>query len=222
MAYPTTAELAAGSTVKELTDLEPEQQDALLAEAIQAIERHCRQSFTADGTVEDPVTVTLDGDGGTQVYLPRRLAKLTDLSVSDGGLSVSDVTLSARHDRLHITPEPGASSWATRAIAEATGTVRLLFPAGAGTVEVSGVWGWPDEDYPDAVTTALRLDMEDRALASAHPLSETVRSARALGLGSIAQGALSLDLSDSEPEISTRVRRALRGLRWDIPSGALA
>ena len=222
--YPSTEELVTSSTVSKLTDLTPEQQDALRAEAIGAVERYCRQRFVAIGTEEEPSTVDIDGSGSSELYLPSRLAVLTDLNVSDGSLSVDDVGLNADRDRLNVRSDGSQDTWITRALARERGLpTERVFPLGTGEVEVTGVWGWPDDEFPDDVTTALRFHMEDRALTEAHKLAETVRAARALGVTGVQQGGLSIELGAGEPEISTRVRRLLRDLRWDGgPVGALA
>lgn len=221
--YPSTEELVAASSLSELTSLEAPQQDALRTEAIGAIERHCRQAFLQEGTEEDPVTKVIDGNGGEVLYLPARLAELTEFGVSTGALTASDVALSEKRDRLHLAPESAGSTWATRVIAEARDLDRAVFPAGPGTVEITGVWGWPEADYPAAVTTALRFHMEDRALTEAHKFADTVRSAKALGVDSIQQGNLSLGLGGQEKAVSTRVRRELADLRWPTAgTGALA
>ena len=89
-------------------------------------------------------------------------------------------------------------------------------------MRVTGVWGWAGDEYPEAISTALRFDMEDRALANAHALSDTVRSARALGLAGVNQGGLSIELGNGEPAVSTRVRRLLKDYRWSGGVGALA
>lgn len=219
--YPTTKELVDGSTVEALTSLEEAQQDALREEAIAAVERYCRQSFLQEGTEEDPVERILDGSGSRALYLPKRLITLTDLDAGVTGLAVGDVVLSERRDRLVIADEPSGSTWATRAIAEMTGTRDPIFPSGLAGVRIVGVWGW--EAVPAEVTTALRFDMEDRALAGVHKLADTVQSARALGVASVRQGNLSIDLGGRQPTVSLRVRRALSGLRWSTGgSGALA
>ncbi len=220
--YPSTAELIAASNVSELTDLTEAQQDALRAESILAIEGYCAQSFEVEGTGEEPVQRILDGNGARKIYLPKRLVSLSALSVVGVALAASDVVLSEDHDRLHISDEADSASWLTRAMADITGERESLFTAGVGTVAVSGIWGWADDEFPDAVGTALRYDMEDRALADGHALSETVRSARALGLGGVQQGGLSIDLAAGEPEVSTRVARLLSDYIWQSAAGAVA
>ncbi len=226
MAYPSTADLVAASTVAELTGLEGAQQDALRQEAIDAIEGACRQSFLQEGSKEEPVQRIADGSGSRALYLPKRLIELTELLVPDGGLTASNIVLSEAGDRLHIPAESDGSSWATRVIAEATGRTDPVFPDGYGAVAVTGVWGW--EEVPSAIVTAIRYDMEDRALANQHALAESVRSTRALGVSGIDQGGLSVQLRAREPGVSARVRRVLRtgndgaGYIWHTWTGGLA
>jgi hypothetical protein len=220
--YPSLKDLIDASSVTELTDLTEAQQDALRAESILAIEGYCAQSFDAEGTDKAPVERILDGNGARKIYLPKRLVSLSVLSVVGVALAASDVLLSEDHNRLHISDEADASSWLTRAMADVTGEREALFTAGPGTVAVSGVWGWADAEFPDAIGTALRYDMEDRALAGGHALSETVRSARALGLDGVQQGGLSVDLAPGEPEVSTRVARLLVDYIWQSAAGAVA
>jgi hypothetical protein len=227
--YPTTADLVAASSNAELKALAAPEQDALRAEAILAIEGACRQSFTADGASgsgsgDEFTTLSIDGNGSRTIYLPRRLASLHELVVTDASFGAADVELSDDHSRLNIIDEGGGTNWLTQAGAEFRGRQQALFTAGAGTVQVTGVWGWAEDEFPDAIATALRFDMEDRALANAHALADTVRSARALGLSSINQGGLSAELSNREPAISTRVARILKNaeLIWHGGTGALA
>jgi len=225
--YPTTKELVDASSNAELKALGEAEQDALRAEAILAIEGHCRQSFTAEagsasGSGDEFTTLAIDGTGSRTLYLPRRLASLHDLSVAGAAIDAGDVELNDRHDRLSIIEEGGNTNWLAQAAAEYSERPRALFVAGAGTVQVTGVWGWADDEYPEAITTALRFDMEDRALANGHALADTVRSARALGLSSVNQGGLSIELGKGEPAVSTRVRRLLKGYRWSGAAGALA
>lgn len=224
--YPTTAELVAASTVSELTGLTEAQQDALRQEAIDVIEGVCHQDFLQEGTKAEPVARVIDGPGARELYLPKRLVELTALEVPGGALTITDVTLSEDHARLHVTPESDGSTWATRAVAEMTGRTEPVFPDGPGTVTVTGVWGW--EEVPSAIATAIRLDMEDRALANQHALAESVRSSRALGVSGIDQGGLSVQLRAREPGVSARVRRVLRtgndgaGYIWHRWTGGLA
>ncbi len=230
--YPTTAELVAASTVAALTDLETAQQDALRQEAILTVEGHCAQSFEAEGTEDDPVTKTLDGVGGRTLYLPMRMAKLVSVTPPEGSsLSTGDVTLSDDHDRLAVRSLYGGTNWATQAFAEGYGYRDLRFPSEPASVKVAGVWGWTDDEFPAAIATALRFDMEDRALADAHALSETVRSARALGLTALNQGGLTMQFGQrtgalgavpGEPAVSTRVERLLSGFLWVSMAGSMA
>jgi hypothetical protein len=224
MAYPATADLVSASSVAALAELSTEQQDALRAEAILAIEGHCNQSFLPEGTDEDPVAKTIDSPGGRVLYLPKRLSSLSELAISDSAITTSDVALDDDHGRLNVIDHRSGGSWLTRAEAQMEWP-DLTFPQGSGTAAVSGIWGWADEEYIaelSAITTALRYDMEDRALANAHALSESVRSAKALGLSGVSQGNLSLQLDGREAALSVRVQRLLTDLVWENAGGVLA
>jgi len=222
--YPSTAELVAASSNAALKGLEGSEQDGLRDEAILAIEGACRQSFTVEGTKEEPVTRKVDGTGGDLLYLPKRLVELVSLEVPGGTISADDVELSELRGRLSLPDPRSGTTWLTQAFAEARGLESLAFPSGAAGVEVSGVWGWADDEVPAAVAVALRYDMEDRAVANAHALADTVRSAKGLGVSGLSQGGLSMQLDGREAAVSTRVRRVLAdaALIWHGPVGALA
>lgn len=216
--YPSTAELVAASSVAALTDLDAAQQDALRAEAITAVEAYTGQSFTQEGTTEDPVTKVLDGTGGRTLALPRRLASLATLGVDGAGITVDDVVVSDRGDRLSLRAGPTGGSWADRTVAELEGARSRVFASGPGSVRVSGVWGW--EECPDAVVTALRFHMEDRAAAEAHKLAETVRAARGLGLADVRQGNVTFTLG-AEPLLCARAKREISDYVWRSPIGVV-
>lgn len=221
MGYPTTDELVAASNVVELTSLTGEQQDALRASAIEAVEAFCRQSFEAEPAGE----VTLEGAGTDEIRLGRRLTDPTSITV-DGQLLVAD------DYRLTTTPSgsviklvsPIGGSWLTR-VRRLPGDPGPIFNDGA-TVVVAGAFGWTDAEWTagdvDAVATAIRFDMEDQAQAEAHKLSATVRAARTLGLDNVSQGNVALTLKPGEPGLSVRAQRKLLRYRWTGPVGALA
>lgn len=225
MSYPTTAELVDASSVDELTTLDTPQQDALRDEAIAAVENYCGQSFTQEGTTGSPVTKTLDSPGGDVLGLPRRLASLSSFAFAGTTLDGDSVALSDDHDRLVLSDPRAGGSWLLRVQAQRDAAT-LSFPSGPALAAVAGVWGWTDAEYDaqlDAITTALRFDMEDRALANAHKLSGTVRSARALGLSDVSQGSLSYSFADDQPSVSQRVMRIIpQELIWAPALGALA
>lgn len=228
--YPDAADLVAASTVSELTSLEEAQQDGLRDEAILAVEGVCKQSFTLEGGSgsgsgdDGSVTRAIDGTGGDVLYLPKRLVELTGLEVAGGVIATGDVVLSEKRDRLHLPDPRSGMNWLTQAYAEMTGAEHRAFPTGPGAVSVTGTWGWADEEVPPPIATALRYDMEDRALANAHALADTVRSAKSLGVSALQQGGLSMSLGGREAAVSTRVRRVLANadLIWHGPVGALA
>ncbi len=214
MSYPATTDLIAASSAGELAALTSTQQAALRDEAITLVEEHCGQAFTAEGTVSAPVTKVLDGPGGPVLYLPKRLEALVSLSISGAAIAADDLTLAAGGERLALTGEASVGSYYTRALEIET---RPDFGDGLGSIEISGAWGW--SACPAAVATALRLHMEDRAMADANALAPTIRSVRNLGVGSISQGNLSATLVDEEPLLSARARRQLADLIWEGAGG---
>ena len=222
--YPSTEDLVAASTVAALGDLTGPQQDALRDAAIAAIESYCHQRFLAEGTDNDPVTKRLDGTGTRTLYLPCRIVEITEIESfgTEAGVTLDSVTISDDRSRLTL-PETGAgTTWATRAYADAHGLTEAAFPAGTDNIRVTGIWGWTDDEYDDqldAVTTAIRFDMEDKALAGAHALNDTVRAARTLGLNSVNQGRISLDL-DTEHQLSARVKQQLVPFVFNHAGGA--
>jgi hypothetical protein len=225
--YPSTADLVAASIVPALSELTGAQQDALRAASITAVENYCRQSFTAVGTTNSPVAKKLDGSGSDTLYLPERLAELVSFSVTESdsgyGIEASDVSVSDDRARLSVGATSIGATWADRALADVQGGRNPAFPSGVDNVVVAGVWGWTDAEYAaelSAVTTAIRYDMEDKALAGANHLAETVRSARALGLTSVSQGRLSINLGAMEVDLSVRARRILKDLVFEHVGGA--
>lgn len=227
MGYPTTAELVGGSSVEELTGLSSEEQDALRASAIAAVENFCRQSFA---TAQSD-TIALDGNDLQTLYLPRRLQQLTSIAFNDTDVETDGFALNMARNRLSIREVGSWGTWADKALAELDGVPRTEFPIGNSNVVITGVWGWTDDEYDaelGAVTVALRWDMEDQARVEASKLSSLVETARAQGLASISQGSLSADLSRRAPTISQRVKRVLAGrtpsgekLRWPRAGGVV-
>ena len=158
------------------------------------------------------------------LYLPKRLVELVSIEVSGGVISADDVEVSEKRDRLSLPDPRSGTTWLTQAFAEARGLENRAFPSGPAAVEVSGVWGWADDEVPAAAAVALRYDMEDRAVANAHSLADTVRSAKGLGVSGLSQGSLSMQFDGREAAVSTRVRRVLADAKliWHGPVGALA
>lgn len=215
MAYPDTEDILAGSTVTELTELEEAQADALRLESISAIEAYCRQSFVQEGTSGSPVTKKVSGGGSRTLELPARLSELTAIETIDADLLTSGVELSDSRRVLFVPDRGLGGSWYERAWSEdEAGVTSRFFPSGESNISVSGVWGFSDDEYDDllgAITVALRLDMEDRALAGATKLAPSVNAARSLGLSSIHQGGLDVQLRTAVPGVSERVQRILAG-----------
>jgi hypothetical protein len=211
MAYPTRAELVAASANDQLKALDNAQQDALREMAIISVEGYCGQSFAVEGTAEAPVTRLVAGTGSRELFLPRRLEQLVSISIPSGVITASDVAIDAgEHNRIFLE-RTGSSTWAERALREAG---ELVFPRGADQVTIAGVWGWPD--CPPAVVQALRFDMEDAASAESSELAPSLRAWRKLGMDSMAQGALSVQLADRPLVLSPRAADTLdtAGMVW--------
>lgn len=211
MAYPTRAALVAASSVAELTGLEAPEQDSLWAAAISAVEEFCGQTFGNEDRTE-----IIDGRGASVIYLPARLSRLDSLRVNGQDFATASVVISSERDRLHFNTEY-ALGYYEQAIADASGD---KFPVGFGNIEINGLWGWADDEFPAAVGTALRYDMEDTALADQNSLSATVQAFRKLGLRNISQGNLQAQIT-SAPGLTDRVTRILRPYVWNGQIGAL-
>lgn len=208
--YPDLDTLLAASVSDELLGLEREAQESLYAQAIAAIERHCRQRFTSEGDgSEGPVTRYFDGTGSSTLYFDRRLSSLDSLTMNGSALDPAAYNFGPARNRLSWQAA-AVGTWADRAVAEIEfGRRPTLFEAGQENIAVTGVWGWTDEEFPAEVGTALGLCLEDFAVVEANALRATIDSARMQGVGSISQGTLSLDLSNRERDLSRRVKRVL-------------
>lgn len=211
MPYPTTAELVAASANDQLKALDAAQQDALRSVAITSVEGYTGQSFDVEGSEEAPVTRLVAGTGSRELFLPQRLEQLVSISVPSGVITTSDVVVDAdEHNRVFIA-RTGSSTWVERALRD---SAELTFPRGADQVTIAGVWGWAE--CPDAVVTALRFDMEDAASAESSELAPSLRAWRKLGMGSMAQGPLSVQLADRPLVLSPRAADTLdtAGMVW--------
>lgn len=208
--YPTREDLVAGSTVDELLASSSAQQDAYRALAILTVENYTGQVFLP---FEGEIAV--DGSGGRELYLPRRVEALTDVVVQGTSIDLTDVTISDDGARLSFAPL--STSYAVAAMRE-TSIDSRTFRTGAGTVILSGLFGW--SLVPAAVTEAIRCEMEAEALAKTGPLSGVVGQARRLGLQNIAQGNLRAQVGDPSA-ISPDAARWLTGLVWRGLGGQL-
>ena len=197
MPYPTTAEIIAASTVPELIALTPDQQDALRITSIAAIEDYASQSFGEPfvGSVE------VESVAGDVLSLPRRLRSFESITPTGADPLESDaIAITDNGARLAWRPNIVGVGYYAQALHQVSGCdYPTRFPN--GFVTIVGDWGW--EDPPEAIVTALRFDMEDAALADANALTATVNYARKMGLRSINQGNLAVDLGPM-PTLSPR------------------
>jgi hypothetical protein len=226
MPYPTADELIAGITGRAaeiLAGYTAEQKDALRDSAIDAIERYTRQSFLLDVAVER----ILDGTGTQELWLPARLEELTAIAIAPTGIAIDlpTVTLNENRSRLSFRGYSSAG-WAMKAQAQAWGVPAegRTWPATNDSVHIIGDWGWPE--IPTAVITALRMDIEDAALADDDSLTAMVQALQAQGVKSMRQRNLALELRGGavgdETVVSPRVQRQLAGYVWDHIEGAVA
>lgn len=216
--YPTTAELVEASDNDHLEALTGVQQDGLRTTAITMIEAYAGQKFIAEGTEGAPVTRVLSGTGATELYLPQRLEQLVTLTVVDGSLTAADCELAEEHDHLYIAPT-STSTWVERALRD---TRELVFPRQQrNNIKVAGVWGWAV--CPDTVVQAIRFDMEDAASAGSAEFAPSLQAWRKLGMSSMNQGPLSIQLEDRPLILSPRAADMLdaAGLVWGSIGGVV-
>lgn len=208
--YPSREELVDGSVNEILTEMTEKQQDALREAAIVAVEAYAGQSFQPLGTHLEPVAKVLAGTGATELYLPARLEELVELSMVGGAITAADVVISDDHDRIYLQRN-SVSTWVERALSD---TCQRVFLRGHDTITISGVWGW--SECPDAVVQALRFDMEDAASAGSAELAPSLQAWRKMGLDSMAQGPLSVQLSGRPAVLSPRAADMLDagGMVW--------
>jgi hypothetical protein len=211
VAYPTTEELVAASSVDELAALTVEQQDALRDSAIIAVEEFCGQVFEAfDGTI------TVDGRRSRVLYLPRRLEEMEAITVAGSALATTDVLLTPDGDKLVMNTSPG--NYYERTLRELSGESLYGFDADVQGIAITGTWGW--DEPPAGVVEAIRVDMEETAVADSNALSPTIAAYRKLGLRSISQGNLRAEIGE-EGSVSPRVARLLTPHVWSSGVGQL-
>lgn len=210
--YPSVGELVADSTTEALTSLPYEHQEVLWLAAKLGVEEYTGQTFD----FEEATAKTFNGRGGRTVYLPKRLEALTTLEVSGSGLDETQVVLSPEYDALHVSATAGFGNYYERALWSIQGEPALCFTYGIGTVTVTGDWGW--ETFPTAVRNAMRLDMEDQALADTNSLMDSIRAFQKMGIRDASQGGLNFNVR-AAAGLSDRVRTLLDGYVFQGPVG---
>ena len=212
--YPSAGELVDDSDLTALTNLPFESQYALWLASKSAIEEYTGQTFE----FEPDTLRAFDGTGDRSVYLPKRLEVITDLEVSYSSLGVADVDLHDDRNKLTVRSDAGIRNYYERAIVRIQDNPSLLFTSGVATVRVTGDWGW--EEFPEAVREAMRLDMEDQALADTNALSESLRAYQKLGMRDVRQGNLTAAVT-AVSGLSDRVRHLLDPYVWRGRVGAV-
>jgi len=216
--YPTVAQLVEASNNEHLEALTEPQQAGLRTNAITMVEAYTGQKFIAEGTEGAPVTRVLSGTGSDELYLPARLEQLVSITVVDGSITAADCQLSEEHDYLYIVPT-STSTWVERQLRD---TRQLVFPRDhRNNVQIAGVWGWAA--CPDPVAQAIRFDMEDAASAESAEFAPSLQAWRKLGMSSMNQGPLSIQLEDRPMVLSPRAADLLdgAGLVWGSIGGVV-
>lgn len=226
MAYMSPAALAAASEVTELSGATVDEIQGWWTAAKAAVEAFCQQRF--DYTDE---TRILDGNSQRRLPLDKRLATLTGIAINAPGavssLDLTDVALEQGddpkdgHDAIIVRPDASTGgTWATRVLREG---VPPIFPAGVGTVEVTGRWGWEDAEMPPDLTApvsvAMLREMEDLALAKTHGLASSIRAATRLGLRSTADGRINAEIAVPDIVLSVEGQSLLEDYIWHPPGG---
>jgi hypothetical protein len=211
MAYPTLATLVGASSVDALTGLGAPEQTKLRQLAIYAVENFTGQEFT----LESNLTIRVDGNGRKEIGLPRRLATLDALEVAGSSLTADDTELNANRSVLYVTPEINAN-WYEHAIRD---DAPPLFSYGVNAVAITGDWGWtaaemPDTDATSRLAMALRIDMEEQALAMSAGLSETSRAYVKLRVANLSEGPLNYSVDQSAIGLSPEVMMLLEPYVW--------
>lgn len=210
--YPALATLLAASDTPALTGASAESQAKWYAASKLGVEQFCNQSFE----LTENLTLTVDGNGGTRLSLPRRLAVLDTLATSWSSLDGTDVVISDDHDALRVRDAllNGSGTWVERALRD--GPVR--FPLGG--VEITGDWGFTDAEMPDSadspVGVAMVLDMESQALSAVHALADTVRAQSRLGLADLVQGPLSARITAPDVLLPVEAQLVLEPYIWQL------
>lgn len=218
MAYPAVADLVEASEVDELAQATAAKQLGYFNVAKRLVERLCNQTFD----LEEDVTRTVDGNGGRRLSLPKRLVALSALSVPGSSIEAADVAVSASGDELTVgIGGMSGSTWVERAMLDAP----LIFPTGPSMIEITGDWGWTDDEMaPTAespVGIAIRLDMEDQALVDAHGLRSSVRAAGRMGVSMIQEGPLNARVERPDELLSAEAVAVLEPYIWQ-PAAVVA
>ena len=193
--YPNLGTILAGSAVTALTEMSEAEQATLRIAAIAAVEDLCSQRLApVDGSRR------VAGTGGDELLLPMRLAVLDSVGYVGGApFAPAEAVLTEDHSRLAFSSEWGGG-WLPQAEWEAVGfgSPRRTWPLGVDNIAVAGTWGFSHAEAHTwgAITAALRIDMEDMALADQSELGDSLRAFRALGIRSLSQGNLAVSWGD--------------------------
>lgn len=187
--YPPASALVAGAA-PELRDATAAGQETYRRLAIKAVEGYTGQHF--EPSYHDAsAPLILDGPGGGELYLPKRAETLTAVFIKGLDVDLTDVTLSAKGDRLSFAAL--SQDYAVVAMRETAYDTRT-FRRGAGTVTLHGTFGW--SAVPEDIVLALREEMTELARADGSGLAGSVSAFRRLGIRQTMQGNLNLSIGD--------------------------
>lgn len=215
MAYPTLDDLLEASATEDLTGASPAEQTTYYVLAIQAVESYTGQRFESEDAVE-----RVDGSGGSEVYLPRRLLTLDSVAQVDGdALDLTNFDVAVGVNSARLVWAALDTSYYAQAMRAVQGWVDTrTFRTGVRNLLIAGTWGW--EDPPPEVVAAIRLDMEDQAGASGLALAGTIHAYRRLGVRDVSQGNLRLTLDPiAAQSLSPRAAALVHHLIWTGPAG---
>ena len=210
--YPSTEDVLALTDNTDLLALDIEDVDALRLQSINAIEEYTGQSFS-----NEVATKRMRGTGRSDLWLPRRLSRLDEITVEGSSLTVADVIVT--DDLARVYYDTSIGNYYVKTMRELVGDPLIAFPWDRD-VTITGLWGWAPAEFPEAVATALRLDMEETASADANGLAGSVASFRKLGLRDISQGNLSASLTNPSA-LSVKVQNLLKPYVWVSDVGEL-
>lgn len=212
MAYPDLADLLADSDVDALNESTPAEQATYRRLAISAVERYTGQKF-------EPFvgTINVPGSGGDTLFLPRRVEAITVVAMNGNPLDMTNFALSDDGDAIRWVP--ASTHYAVVAMRDPMEAAdSRTFRSGPDNIAITGTFGWTDT--PDNVKDAIRIDMEDQALAQSNDLAGTIAAYRRLGIKDVSQGNLRLSLGSlAGTALSPRAAALVDDLIWQGPSG---
>ena len=187
--YPDAESIVDASNDPALQALPPDQQEALWAQSIRAIEAYCGQSFGLpyDGLLE------VQSARSDALYLPMRIIELrTVMPLNGDPVDAGAIAITHNGGRLAWKRGVVGVGYYEQALQEISDySYPDQFPT--AWLVIDGRWGW--DSCPPDVATAIMLDMEGAANATGNALTVTVNYMRAMGIDRLSQGNLDVALA---------------------------